>query len=217
MNGPIDQFNQTVLVQAPAGGHRGRRADPCCRPCWIGIPCCGYASLTGVFRGDRGLVVWLCPNRVRWLPLGACTPSDVLSEDAVIAARARLNPAAGVMLSALWVARSGPTGGDRSSPGHRRGVVADPARRSQCRLGPTPPRTADSPACSRDLVCPLGIAAGRGPARRPDVVEQADAWKRVAATPGPAAGRISLLLDTYASAGHLSMSLEIETTRQAFG
>ena len=32
---------------------------------------------------------------------------DVLSEAAVIAARSRLNPAAGVMLSALWVAESG--------------------------------------------------------------------------------------------------------------
>ena len=29
---------------------------------------------------------------------------DELSDDAVLAARSRLNPAAGVMLSALWVA-----------------------------------------------------------------------------------------------------------------
>ena len=34
----------------------------------------------------------------------ACSAVQVLSDEAVIEARSRLNPAAGVMLSALWVA-----------------------------------------------------------------------------------------------------------------
>ena len=39
---------------------------------------------------------------------GECLQSvDVLSDEALVAARSRLNPAAGVMLSALWVASTG--------------------------------------------------------------------------------------------------------------
>ena len=39
---------------------------------------------------------------------GACLHTvDVLSDEALVAARSRLNPAAGVMLSALWVASTG--------------------------------------------------------------------------------------------------------------
>ena len=39
---------------------------------------------------------------------GACLHTvDVLSDEALVAARSRLNPAAGVMLSALWVAATG--------------------------------------------------------------------------------------------------------------
>ena len=39
---------------------------------------------------------------------GACLQAvDVLSDEALVGARSRLNPAAGVMLSALWVASTG--------------------------------------------------------------------------------------------------------------
>ena len=38
------------------------------------------------------------------MPACACTPSTVLTDDAVAIARSRLNPATGAMLSALWVA-----------------------------------------------------------------------------------------------------------------
>src|ERR1700758_1798500 len=39
---------------------------------------------------------------------GACVQSvDVLSDQALVGARSRLNPAAGVMVSALWVASTG--------------------------------------------------------------------------------------------------------------
>ena len=34
---------------------------------------------------------------------GACTRWTVLSDDALVEARSRLDPAGGVMLSALWV------------------------------------------------------------------------------------------------------------------
>ena len=45
VDGPIDEFNQTMVVQAPAGV---TEADVswCCRRCWTGMPCCGCASTT---------------------------------------------------------------------------------------------------------------------------------------------------------------------------
>ena len=53
-------------------------------------------------------------------------------------------------------------------------------------------------------------------AHAPAVVEQADAWKQVAATPA-ALPAVQPELDTYASAGHLSVSLDVETTRLLLG
>ena len=41
------------------------------------------------------------------MPADACTSVDVLSDEALVKARTRLNPAAGVMLSAVWVASTG--------------------------------------------------------------------------------------------------------------
>ena len=67
------------------------------------MPCCGCASTTTA----RGVVVDRCPSPGRWMRAGACTSVDVLSDEALVEARSRLNPAAGVMLSALWVAATG--------------------------------------------------------------------------------------------------------------
>ena len=91
----------------PGGGHRGRRRWSCCRPCWIGTPCCGCAS------SDDGAGGWSLHGAragVGRRPRAACTRSTTLSDEALVAARSRLNPAAGAMLSALWVARHRPAG-----------------------------------------------------------------------------------------------------------
>ena len=53
-------------------------------------------------------------------------------------------------------------------------------------------------------------------AHTPAVVDQADAWKKIAATPA-ALPAVQPELDTYASAGHLSVSLDAETTRLLLG
>ena len=50
--GPVDQFNQTVVVQAPAGSPRPMWWW-CCRRCWIGMPCCGCGSTTTAPGGGR--------------------------------------------------------------------------------------------------------------------------------------------------------------------
>ena len=54
-----------------------------------------------------------------------------------------------------------PVGGDHSSSGGRRGVVADLARRPQPRLGAASRRSAGGVAGGRDVVWAVGVAAGR--------------------------------------------------------
>ena len=51
---------------------------------------------------------------------------------------------------------------------------------------------------------------------RPEVVEQAEAWRQVAAVPA-ALPAVQPECDTYADAGHLSVSLDVETTRLLLG
>ncbi|MCP3812171.1 condensation domain-containing protein, partial [Mycobacteriaceae bacterium Msp059] len=53
-------------------------------------------------------------------------------------------------------------------------------------------------------------------AHSPEVVELAPAWQQVAATPA-ALPAVQPAVDTYATAGQLSVELDVETTRQLLG
>ena len=53
-------------------------------------------------------------------------------------------------------------------------------------------------------------------AHAPTVVDQADSWRRVLATPA-AMPAVRPELDTYATAGHLTAALDVETTRLLLG
>ena len=53
-------------------------------------------------------------------------------------------------------------------------------------------------------------------AHSPEVVAQADVWRQVAATPA-ALPAVQPALDTFATAGRLSVSLDVETTRMLLG
>ena len=103
--GPVDQFNQTVLVQAPPGVIE---ADAVVMLQAL-LDRHAMLRLRVVDWGARGAGGWslAVPEPGAVDAAGCLHTVDVLSEDAVIAARARLNPAAGAMLSALWVAHSG--------------------------------------------------------------------------------------------------------------
>ena len=102
VDGPTDQFNQTVVVQAPAGV---TEAD-------VVVVLQALVDRHAMLRlrvDDHGAGGWslTVPRWVRWRRAGALQAVQVLSEEAVVQARSRLNPAAGVMCSALWVADSG--------------------------------------------------------------------------------------------------------------
>ena len=102
MEGPVEQFNQTVVVQAPAGV---TEAD-------VVVVLQALLDRHAMLRlrvDDDGAGGWsLRVPEAGSVDAAACLHTvDVLSDEALVAARSRLNPAAGVMLSALWVASTG--------------------------------------------------------------------------------------------------------------
>ena len=118
--GPV---SATPIMRLAARRRRsGRRSSTrrwCCRPrrasteADVVVGAAGaagsarHAAAARRRRRRRRLVVVRCPSQAR-CDAGECLQSvDVLSDEALVAARSRLNPAAGVMLSALWVASTG--------------------------------------------------------------------------------------------------------------
>ncbi len=155
VDGPVDEFNQTMVVPAPAGV---TEAD-------VVVVLQGLLDRHAMLRlrvDDDGAGGWsLQVPEVGAVDARSCLHSvDVLSDEALVGARSRLNPAAGVMLSALWVGARRPAGVDHSPSGRRRGVVADPVGGPQYRLGPASRRAAGGVAGGGDVVCPVGVAAG---------------------------------------------------------
>jgi len=146
----------------------------------------------------------------------ACVQTvDVLSDEALVAARSRLNPAAGAMLSALWV--------DATSQLaliiHHLAVdgvsLANPVGRLEHCVGPSITAGSRWRWRRRDVVCAVSSRLAEH-AHTAAVLEQADTWRQVAATPA-ALPAVQPAVDTYASAGQLSMTLDTETTRQLLG
>ena len=100
VDGPVDQFNQTMVVQAPAGV---TQAD-------VVVVLQAVLDRHAMLRlrvDDDGAGGWsLTVPEAGSVDAEDCLHIvDVLSDAAVVAARSRLNPAAGAMLSALWVLR----------------------------------------------------------------------------------------------------------------
>ena len=140
---------------------------------------------------------------------------DVLSEEALLGARSRLNPAAGVMLSALWVADSGQLVliiHHLAVDGVSWRILLEDLNIAwaQHRGG----QPVALPAGGTSFARWASLLAEH--ARRPEVVDQAEAWRQVAATPA-ALPAVQPAVDTYASAGHLSVSLDVETTGMLLG
>ena len=150
---------------------------------------------------DDGAGGWsLTVPEVGSVDAGACLHSvDVLSDEALVVARSRLNPAAGVMLSALWVGSTG----QLVLIIHHLAVDAVSWRIlledlniawAQHRGG----QQVALPAAGTSFARWASLLAEY--ARRPEVVGQAGAWRQVAATPA-ALPAVHPEVDTYASAG----------------
>ncbi|WP_156656064.1 non-ribosomal peptide synthetase, partial [Mycobacterium sp. 852002-51971_SCH5477799-a] len=210
VEGPVDQFNQTVVVQAP---HGVTEAD-------VVVLVQALLDRHAMLRlrlEDDGAGAW----SMQVLEAGSVDARsclqrvEALSEDAVIRARSRLNPAAGKVLSALWAASTG----QLVLMIHHLAVDGVSWRivLEDLNIGWAQHR-AEQP-----IVLPVtGTSFARWAefldkhARSSKVVEKAQMWRQVAAT--PAALPAVQPVDTYETAGRLSMSLDdAETTRMLLG
>jgi non-ribosomal peptide synthase protein (TIGR01720 family) len=210
VDGPVDEFNQTVVLQAPAGV---TEAD-------VAVVVQALLDRHAMLRarvGDDGAGGWLLQvPEADAVDAGVCLRTvEVLSDEAVAGARSRLDPAAGMMLSALWA----PGTGQLALVIHHLAVDG-----VSWRILLEDLNIAWAQHHSGQPVALLvgGTSFARWSAllaehaRSPEVVALADTWREVAATPTvlPA---VRPELDTYAGAGSLSESLDVESTRLLLG
>jgi amino acid adenylation domain-containing protein/non-ribosomal peptide synthase protein (TIGR01720 family) len=206
LDGPTDQFNQTVVLQAPAGV---TEADV-------------VVVLQALLDRHSMLRLQVGDDTGDWSPTvpevgsvdaGACLHVvDELSDDALKAAQSRLNPATGAMLTALWV----PDAGRLALMIHHLAVDAVSWRIlledlniawAQHRSG----QPVELPTGGTSFARWASVLDRH--AHTDAVVALADTWRRVVATPA-ALPAVQPAVDTYASAGQLSLELDAETTRQ---
>ncbi len=210
VDGPVDEFNQSVVVSAPA---EVTEAD-------VVVVLQALLDRHAMLRlrveddGDGG---WsLTVPEPGTVDAGACLHSvDVRSDEALLEARSWLNPAAGVMLSALWVTSKR----DLVLIVHHLAIDGVSWRIvlediniawAQHRGGQAIalPATGTSFARWTTLLTEHAHAEA--------AVSQAEAWRQVTEAPAmlPA---VRPEVDTYASAGQLSVSLDCELTRRLLG
>ncbi|MGD1258006.1 amino acid adenylation domain-containing protein, partial [Mycobacterium seoulense] len=206
VNGPIDQFNQTMLLQAPAGV---TDAD-------VAIVLQALLDRHAMLRlrvdGDGSL--WV-PEAGSVDAAGCLRSADVLSGEVLAEARSRLDPAAGRMLSAVWA------GPDRQLALIVHHLAVDGVS-WRILLEDLNIAWAQHRGGQPVALPPGGTSFARwaslldAHARRPEVIELVGAWKRIAETP-PALPAVRPEADTYATAGQLSVSLDVDVTRMLLG
>ena len=119
---------------------------------------------------------------------GDCLQSvDVLSDEALVKARSRLNPAAGVMLSAVWVASTGQLAliiHHLAVDGVSWRILLEDLNIAWAQHHSGQPVAL--PAGGTSFARWASLLAEH--AHAAEVVDQAEAWRQVAATPGRVAG-----------------------------
>ena len=208
--GSVKQFNQTVLVQAPAGVSE---AD-------VVVLLQALLDRHAMLRlqaDSDGAGGWsLTVPEAGSADARSCLQSvDVVSEEAVVGARSRLNPAAGVMLSALWVVSTNQlviVVHHLAVDGVSWRIVLEDLNLAWAQHRGGQPVVL--PVAGTSFARWASLLAQH--ARRPEVVEQAELWRQVAATPG-ALPAVRPAVDSYENAGKLSEALDIETTRLLLG
>ncbi|WP_324681918.1 non-ribosomal peptide synthetase, partial [Mycobacterium sp. 663a-19] len=210
VDGPVDQFNQAAVIQAPPGV---TRADVLV----VLQALLDQHAMLRLRARDGGPEGWsLHVPEPGSVDAAACLHTvDVLSDEALVRARSRLDPAAEVMVSALWVSSTS----ELVVIVHHLVIDAVSWRIlledfniawAQHHAGQPVALPTGGTSFSRWA----SLLADH--AHAPEVVAQADIWRQVAAVPAALAVP-DPELDTYASAGHLSVSLDAATTRLLLG
>ncbi|MBY0290179.1 MAG: amino acid adenylation domain-containing protein, partial [Mycobacteriaceae bacterium] len=210
VDGPVDQFNQAVVVSVPAGV---TEAD-------VVVVLQALVDRHAMLRlrvDDDGSSGWsLTVPEPGAVDAAACLQSvDALSDAALLMARSRLDPAAGAMLSALWAAESGELAliiHHLAVDGVSWRIILEDINIAwaQHREGQpiALPATGTSFARWSALLTEYAYAES--------VVNEASAWKQVVQAPAMLSA-VQPEVDTYASAGQLSVSLNVETTHALMG
>ncbi|MDV3126106.1 amino acid adenylation domain-containing protein [Mycobacterium sp. 21AC1] len=207
VDGPVDQFNQTLVLQAPAGVNQGDVE--------IVLQALLDRHATLRLRADDTDGSVLVPEVGSVNAADCLHIVDVLSDEALVAARSRLNPAQGAMLSALWV-------GATSQLVLMIHHLAVDGVSWRILLEDLNIAWAQHHSGQPVELPTGGMSFARWSerldehARSAAVVELADSWRRVAATPA-ALPAVDPTVDTYATAKQLSVSLDAETTRLLLG
>ena len=210
VEGPVDHFNQTVVVQAPTGV---TEADVVA----VLQALLDRHAMLRLRVDDDGVGGWslTVPEAGSVDARGCLQAVEVLSEEALIGARSRLNPAAGVMVSALWVASAGRLVAivdHLAVDGVSWRILLEDLNIAwaQHRGG----QQVVLPAGGTSFARWASLLAEH--AHSPDVVEQGQAWRQVAAVPAALPG-VRPEVDSYVTAGNLSAELDTETTRMLLG
>ncbi|WP_084229312.1 non-ribosomal peptide synthetase [Mycobacterium sherrisii] len=214
VDGPIDEFNQTLVIDAPPGVTDSDVVvvlqaildrHPMLRLCvdddgagdWsLHVPDPGSARAT-----DQLQIV------------------EALSDDALTRARSWLNPGAGVMVSALWATSTAQLVliiHHLAVDGVSWRILLEDLNIAwaQHRGG----QPVALPGGGTSFARWSALLAEH--ARRPDIAKHAQTWREITATaPAPPALRpgTDTYADTYAGAGRLSLTLDAETTRLLLG
>ncbi|BBY24061.1 hypothetical protein MSTO_42660 [Mycobacterium stomatepiae] len=206
VDGPVEQFNQTVVVQAPAG--------------------VSDADVAVVLQAllDRHAMLRLSVDD-EWSPRAleagsvdarSCLQSvPEFSDAALLAARQRLNPAAATMVSALWVTSTSQLVlivHHLAVDGVSWRILLEDLNIAWAQHQSGQPVTLPAAGTSFARWASLLDEHARSAA----VLRHADAWRRVAAAPRTLPA-LRPELDTYASAGQLSAELDTDTTRMLLG
>ncbi|WP_156743947.1 condensation domain-containing protein, partial [Mycobacterium sp. 1164985.4] len=210
VDGSVDEFNQTMVVQAPAGVSE---ADVVV----LVQALLDRHAMLRVRVEDDGAGGWaLTVPEAGTVAAAACVQAvDAIDDDAVAEARSRLNPGAGVMLSALWASSTGQLVlivHHLAVDGVSWRILLEDLNIAwaQHHSG----QSIDLPAGGTSFARWSTVLAEY--AHAPEVIAQADAWRQVAATPAVLAS-VRPEVDTFITAGNLSADLDVETTRMLLG
>jgi amino acid adenylation domain-containing protein/thioester reductase-like protein/non-ribosomal peptide synthase protein (TIGR01720 family) len=210
IDGPIDQFNQTMVLQAPTGATHADvivllqalldrhamlrlRADTDGTGAWsLTVPDTGAVHASG------------CVHTV-----------DTLTDEALSQARSRLDPATGSIVQALWVAGTSQLVliiHHLAIDGVSWRILLEDWNIAWAQHHNGQPIALSAAGTSFARWASLLNEHAHAPA----VTDKAERWRQVLATPA-ALPAVQPELDTYVSAGHLTASLDVETTRLLLG
>ncbi|MFI5511733.1 non-ribosomal peptide synthase/polyketide synthase [Mycobacterium sp. NPDC051804] len=210
VDGPVDQFNQTVVLQAPT-----QTTDDDVVALLQAL--LDRHAMLRIRVDDDIAAVWsLTVAEAGAVDAAACIRTVyTLSDEALIDARSRLNPAAGVVLRALWVTSTNQLVlviHHLAVDGVSWRVLLEDLNIAwaQHRNG----HPVELPPGGTSFARWALLLDER--AHDSDVAQEAQAWRQIAAAPAllPA---VQPAVDTFANAGHLSLSLDVSTTRMLLG